>query len=426
MNTQEIKVLRDRRQKLIADARTLHDTATPETPLSAEDHAKVTAMLAEARQVGTQIERDEQLDAEERVTLPETQRTEAEARLAREQPEKAAQRRRYGVALGSYLRQGFPMMSGDDQRALQQGYVPFDGEFRTQSTLSGAAGGFAVAPDTSFYGRIIEAEKFVGPLMAPSGLVTVLNTATGADLPIGTDDDTSNTGARIAEEGTHTGGTNVTLGQKILKAYLYSSKIVKVSWQLLQDSELDFEAYLGRKLGMRLGRIKNQEFTTFSGASGPQGVQFGAPVGRTGATGFATTTDFDELKRAKHSVDIAYRAAGRWMFNDTTALDISLLKDSQGRYLLTDSVREGDPMRLLGHPVAINNDMPDMAASVKAILFGDFSFYYVRNVRGLQVVRLSELYAENGQVGFMAFERADAGLIDAGQGPIKAWQNSAT
>lgn len=416
------KALREQRAKLIADARAISDKAAAETRgLSPEETESQTKMLAEARGLVSQIQNAEELAREEadlRASLPESQRTEKRGE------EKSETRAAYMKAFGNYLRDGYSMLSGEDQRTLRSGYVQFDGELRVQQTLTGAAGGFAVAPDTSFYGKVIEAEKFYGGILTAG--VTTLNTATGADLPIATDDDTANLGIRVAESGSHAGGADVVLSQKILKAYLYSTRIVKVSWQLLQDSSFDFESYIARKFGQRLGRIKNNEFTLFNGTAGPTGVQFAAPVGRQGAVGTATSVTFDELKRAKHSVDPAYRAAAKWMFNDATALAISLLKDGNGRYLLTDSVREGEPQMLLGHPVVINNDMPDMAASAKSILFGDFSNYYVRNVQGIQIVRLSELYAESGQVGMMAFERSDAGLIDAGQGPIKAWQNSAT
>src|SRR3990167_10031464 len=101
------------------------------------------------------------------------------------------------------------------------------------------------------------------------------------------------------------------MGQKVLKSYLYSSKIVKVSLQLLQDASFDFEGFLSRKLGMRIGRIQNQHFTTGTGVNQPQGAVTAATVGRQGATGFSTTVDFNELKRAKHSVDIAYRNGAR-------------------------------------------------------------------------------------------------------------------
>lgn len=418
-----LKDLREKRAKLIADARAIVDKADAEKRgLSPEEVTSQRAMLTDAKALVEQIRNEEELEQEERdirASLPESQRT-AKTETA-DIPES---RKAYNGAVERYMRVGFASLEADDRKILRGHYVTFDGENRAQSTLSGAAGGFAIAPDTSFYGKVLEAQKYFGPLLNP-GVCTIINTSTGADLPIATDDDTSNKGVRVAEEGSHASGTNVTMGQKILKAYLYSTKIVKVSWQLAADSSFDFNGYLARKFGTRLGRIKNEEFTTGTGNGQPLGVQFGASVGRQGATGNSTTVTFDELKRAKHAVDIAYRSNGRWMFNDNTALAISLLKDGNGRYLLTDSVREGDVLMLLGHPVLINNDMPDMGASVKSILFGDITAQHIRQVQGMQVVRLDELYAENGQIGFMAFERADAGLIDAGQGPVKAWQNSA-
>jgi HK97 family phage major capsid protein len=416
----DLKALREQRAKLIADARGILDNAdTEKRGLSAEEVESQNKMLADARRVGETIRNAQEIEAEERGTIPESQRGARREDATEETPQAKA----YNAALRSYLRNGFGMMTVDEQSALRAGYVEFEG--RAQSTLSGAAGGFSVAPDTSFYGRIVEAMKFFGGMNSAG--CTELTTDTGGDLPIGTDDDTSNSGAIVAEEGAHTGGANVALGQKILHAYLYSSKIVKVSWQLLQDSSFDFESYLGRKLGMRLGRIQNTHFTVGTGAAQPQGVSTAIGVGRQSLTGNATAVPFDDVIRLIHSVDVAYRGPGcRFMMHDLTAQAYELLKDGDGQYLWKPSVSEGGPDRLKGYPVVINNDFPQLAASAKHTAFGDFSNYYIRRVRGIQIVRLNELYAENGQVGFLAFARADGGLIDAGQGPIKALQNSAS
>ena len=255
----------------------------------------------------------------------------------------------------------------------------------------------------------------------------VITTDGGQDLPFITDDDTANVATIVAEEGSHAGGADVAFGQKVLKAYLYSTKVVKVSWQLLQDSSFDIEAHLAGKFGIRFGRGLNVDFTTGIGANKPEGVQFAAPIGRTAVVGNTTSIPADDIKRLKRSVDPAYRnAMARYMMNDNTALEVELLKDGQGRYLWQPSLVGEQPDRLNGSAVQINQDMPDMAASTKSMLFGDFSNYKIRRVRGMQVVRLNELYVENGQVGFLAFMRADGGLVDAGQNPIKAFSNSLT
>lgn len=419
-----LKALRERRAKLIADARAVLDKADGETRgLSPEEVVSQTAMLADARQVALTIRNAEEIELEERGLIPESQREERGKKPG--DPTAAEHATAYSAALRSYIRNGFGGMAPEETQALRSGYVRFEGEERAQSTVSGATGGFAIAPDTSMYGKVIEALKFFGGMRSAG--CTVLSTTTGADLPITTDDDTSNTGVIVGEEGSNAGATNVALGQRVLHAYLYSSKIVKVSWQLLADSSFDIESYLGRKLGMRLGRIQNTHFTTGTGNAQPQGWVPIATVGRQSAVGNTLSVPFDDVIKLIHSVDVAYRGpACRFMMHDLTAQAYELLKDGDGQYLWKTAISEAGPDRLKGYPVVINNDVAQLGASAVHTGFGDFSNYYIREVQGIQLVRLNELYAENGQVGFMAFMRADGGLIDAGQHPIKTLQNSAT
>ncbi len=392
-----MKELREKRNKLIADARELVGAAVNSgAPLSGDDKTKIDTLRSEATRIGELLKDAEELDAEARAIVPESQRT-------GERKDENKEARDKGVTL--FLRRGVGAREVDDPEIREQ-------------NLTGQYGGYTVAPDTSFYGKVQEALlNMGGVIQAP---VTVLNTATGADLPIPTDDDTSNTGALVAEEGSHASGTVVTLGQTTLHAYLFSSKIVKVSWQLLQDSEVNWEGFLATKFGQRLARIKNTYFTTGTGSSQPQGVQYASTTGRTCATGSATSFTADDLVRLKYSVDVAYRNANsRWMFTDATQLIIALIKDGDGQYIWRQGLTEGSPDRLLGDRIVINSAMPGGTARLKPVLFGDFAAYFVRNVRGIQVVRLNELYAANGQVGFMAFERADGALIDAGTHPVK-------
>jgi HK97 family phage major capsid protein len=67
-----------------------------------------------------------------------------------------------------------------------------------------------------------------------------------------------------------------------------------------------------------------------------------------------------------------------------------------------------------------NNDMAStLVAANKTVLFGDFSKYIVRRVRSIRLRRLVERYADTDQEGFVAFVRADGGLLDAGTHPVK-------
>lgn len=420
------KDLREQREKLIQDAGALmgpNNTFENDDKRSAFDK-----IMVDVKALGPQVEdaeRAEQLEALSRQTLPETQRTEARGQ---ESPEKAA----YEAALGKYIR-GVDMgdMTTEERSALRSGYRSFTAEEqRDMGTVTGAAGGFVVAPDTRFYGRVIQAMKFFGGMEAAGAEVLETNTAGALPIPMG--DDTSNVGTIVpeAQASGHAGGVSPTLSQLILNGYLYSSRVVKVSWQMIRDGAIDVEGYVGGLLGTRLARAQNAHFTSTGTGSGmPQALTKKVTVGRQSVTGNTTSIPFDDIYRTIHSVDVAYRTPEcRWMLHDLTALALRLAKDGNGRYLWPEmgSVQAGAPGVLAGYPFIVNNDMPQLGASNIHTTFGQHSYYKIRRVLGLTVVRINELYVESGQVGFLAFQSADGGYANPGQNPIKGLQNSAS
>ena len=112
--------------------------------------------------------------------------------------------------------------------------------------------------------------------------------------------------------------------------------------------------------------------------------------------------------------------------NFTALLEIRKLKDSQNRPIFGPDLAGGTPNTLLGFPIVIDQAMPSLGASAKAIAFGDLSLYTIRRVKGVRILRLVERYADHGQVGFMGFIRLDATLIDAGTNPVKLLQMAAS
>ena len=85
--------------------------------------------------------------------------------------------------------------------------------------------------------------------------------------------------------------------------------------------------------------------------------------------------------------------------------------DIGDRYLWQPSLTAGTPDTILGRPVRTSAYMPAIAASAKTIAFGDFSYYWIADRQGRSFKRLNELYAANGQVGFLASQRVDGKLI---------------
>lgn len=430
--------MRERREQLLREAGALNIGGTGgfsfKTP---EDRQKFDALLVDVEAYGVALEdaeRGAQLALITRTTLPESQRqmpagSDDEVRKAL-----------YQRAVTLYL-SGVPMgdMEKDERAALRNGYRPFDAEQRAivagaigqrdVNTYSGPAGGFVVAPDTRFYGTIIQAMKFFGGM--ESAGAQVIETDTAGDMPIPMGDDTGNVGTIIPEARAsgHAGGTSPTLTELVLHGYLYSSKVVKYSWQMARDAGINVDEYVGGLLGERLARIQNTHFTaTGTGSGMPQALSVVATVGRQSVTGNTTSVPFDDVFRLVHSVDAAYRTAVcKWMLHDNSILALRLAKDGQGRYLWPEmgNVQTGQPLSLAGYGVVTNNDMAQMAASAKWGSFGDHRYYKIRRIKGITIVRLNELYAESGQIGVLAFQSADGGFADAGQHPVKLIQNSA-
>lgn len=318
----------------------------------------------------------------------------------------------YRKAWSSFLRNGTMDMDPEERRILNAGRVNLPKNAAGSGT--GAAGGYAVPPE--FREEFIQTLKYYGPMLAEA---EVIHTDSGATMPWPTNDDTGNVGAILAEN-TAVSEQDVTLGQASISAYMYTSKLVRVSFQLMQDLPT-FDTWLMKRLAERIGRILNQHYTTGTGTSQPNGIVTGGTVGATGAGSFATTGVLgsgggDVLIDLIESLDPAYGASNnlKFMGHQTVRKAVRKLKDSQNRYMWEISLQNGVPDSLLGYPFLINNDMATPAVSSKSLLFGDIrTGYLARIVRELTTLRLTERYADFLQAGFLAFERADGQVQNA-------------
>lgn len=396
--------LRAKRANLWEQAKVLHEAAkAEERDLSAEEQTQWERLEAEMEKIKGQIDREERLMAMG-ADLGQAQPTMAAGR-----PEKSVDAQEYRSAFWAWARHGNEGLDPQQRQLLRGGFV----DVRAQGVGVPTAGGFAVA-DEDMRG-IVDAMKAFGG-MRQAGCTT-FTTATGADLPFVTNDDTGNTGEQLGEN-VQVNDKDFEFGQTVLRAYIYSSKLVRVPYTLLQDAGFPLESWLQTKLGERLGRILNTKFTTGTGAATPQGVVTGSTYCGT-TTASATAATYAELVDLEMSVDAAYRQRARWMFGDSTLKNLKKLVDGASRPLWLPGIAVREPDTLMGYRYTVNQDMPSMAASQKAVLFGDFSAYYIRDVQGVTLIRLQERYADYLQVGFMAFSRHDGALIDAGQHPIK-------
>lgn len=300
--------------------------------------------------------------------------------------------------LETVLRSGYQALSSEERSLFK--------EMRAQATNVDSKGGFTVP--TEFRNRVVESMKAFGGV---ANISTVFETDGGQPITWVTTDGTADEGVMIgeAEEG---GDKDMDFGQVAIGAKKMTSKTIKISDELLQDSGVDIVGLIIRRIATRLGRGEAKQLLNGDGqGNNIKGLLMQLTGGATSAVAGSIT--HSDLLKLKHSVDPAYRSGNtRWAFNDNTLLGFKELKDSTGRPLWLPDVSGVAPATIDGDQYQIDQGMPDVAAGKKAVLYGDFSYFQIRRVKGMALRRLDEKYAEAGLVGFLMFHRFDALLED--------------
>jgi HK97 family phage major capsid protein len=404
--TRSIQDLREQRGALAKELNARMDTGKAWTP---EDQTVYDANIAQIDAIDAQIGRISALNERVASDALEGRVVEATARAVRDNggdPRAVFQK---------WLRGGDGALNAADMATIQN----------TMSTTTNSEGGFTVATEVAQ--SVLENLKAFGGMRE---VANVIQTAQGNPINFPTSDGTSEVGEILAENASAT-DLDPTFGVRTLAAHKYSSKVVTVPYELLQDTSVDVEAMVRARLATRIGRITNAHFTTGTGSGQPNGVVTATSVGKTGTTGQTLTVTYDDLVDLQHSVDPAYRALNneKFMMNDSTLRSIRKLKDSQNRPIFVPGyetgVPGGMPDTLLGSPVVINQDVATMAANAKSILFGDFSFYTIRDVMEVTLFRFTDsVFTRKGQVGFLAWSRHGGQMIDVNA--VKFYANSAT
>lgn len=402
-----IQAMRERRNGLAIETRKLLDE-TKDKPWTEEHQSKYDAFTGEIGDIDSRIEREQKvldLAAEERHQHREPKNGKRDTEDLLEEV----------TIFDTWMRRGDRGLNSEQAQKF----------FNTMSTTTGSEGGYTVP--TEIASTLIEALKKFGGMRA---VAQQLTTATGNALSFPTTDGTSEVGEILAENAQAT-AADPTFGTVGLNVFKYSSKIIAVPIELLQDSSVDIEAFVRRRIIERIGRIANQHYTTGTGTGQPRGIVTASGVGKVGTTGQVTTFTYDDLVDLLESVDDAYDMGSncKFMFAQSVRKVMRKLKDTTGRPIWTPGyeagITAGAPDLLLGKEVALNNDMPAPAASAKSIVYGDLSKYIIRDAMSVNLMRFDDsAYASKGQVGFLAFMRSGGNLVDAAA--VKHYQHPAS
>ena len=316
---------------------------------------------------------------EERLTMMQTKTmTAGRPALSAAATEEAPHQK----AFAAYLR------SGDDDalRGLSL-------EGKALNTAVSAEGGYLVDPQTS--------ETIRGVLKSTASIRSIANVvnveATSFDVLV----DHSELGSGWATETASLTETATPQIDRISIPLYELAAMPKASQRLLDDSAFDVETWLATRIAEKFARAEAAAFVNGDGIDKPTGFLTHSNVANdawawgslgyvaTGADGdFSASNPADAIVDLVYALEAEYRANAAFVMNSKTAGAVRKMKDADGRFLWTDGLQAGEPARLMGYPVLIAEDMPDIASGATAIAFGDFaSGYTIAERPDLRVLR---------------------------------------
>ncbi len=179
---------------------------------------------------------------------------------------------------------------------------------------------------------------------------------------------------------------------------------IKVTEELLYDNTFGLENYIITQFGKALANAEEDAFLNGNGQGKPTGIFAATGGGKIAAT--TTTLKGDDIINLVYALKRPYRKKAAFIMNDKILAAVRILKDSDGQYMWQQSLKEGEPERLLGYPIYTSEYAP-----TNMIAFGDFSYYNIGDRGTRSFKKLTELFAGNDMVGFVAKERVDGKLV---------------
>jgi len=389
----DLKELKGALVEVSAEMRKLHDNIG-EAQWSDEQRSQWDTLKTKHDHVRSQIAREEELRSMDQQFVEDTDNQEHRS-------EEHDGEQRTENLFDMFVRKGVSEMNAEQRAALR--------ELRAQGTDTDSKGGYTVPTD--MLNKVHESMKAYGGI---ASLAEILNTSTGATIEWPTIDGTAIEGELLGENSAAT-EQDETFGSESVGAKKISSKIIRISNELLLDSGIDMQSLLARRIAQRIGRTEARLLIKGTGAGTPlqpKGLEASTSAGATGKTTLKLV--HEDVNALIHSIDPAYRESPKTAlaFNDATLKMMEDLTDTTGRPLWLPEVAGLAPSTILNRRYVVDQGIDDIGVGKKFMFFGDWSSFIIRRVNYMVLKRLVERYAEYDQTGFLAFHRFDCVLED--------------
>jgi HK97 family phage major capsid protein len=274
---------------------------------------------------------------------------------------------------------------------------------------AGANGGYTVP--IPFYNQIVEKRDEVAIPMK-MGATRITTALSQIGIPV---ENAKQGNFVIVSEAGAADENEPTFSQVAVTVYAWR-RLLKVSFELLQDTTSNFDNYIASSIGRAAGLTLNNYALVGTGSSQPQGALVGGAAALTAAS--ATTVTAAEVISLVYKLPAGYR--------DNAAISLAIASEGIVRGLTsnflafqTTPAGSANPKQpfggqgIMGYPTFNSASMPAMTTGQKSILIGNWSYWAFVERQELVVQRANELYMANGQIGIFATWRWGGAVLQS-------------
>lgn len=260
----------------------------------------------------------------------------------------------------------------------------------------------AVIP-ASIANKIIKKVYDVSPVLAKAQRY---NTKGKLQLPYY---DTSDSSIKVAyqSEFSQIASSNGKFKSIELSGFL-AGALSKTSNSLINNAQFDIVSFVTNQMGEDIASFIEKELLIGT----PSKVVGLSSLKHSVTAGAANAVTADDVVKLKDSVKDVYQNNATFIMSPATRTALRLLKGTDGHYLLQDDINSPFGSTLLGKPVYVSDNMPDISAGAAAIYYGDFSGLAVKFSEDISTQILREKYADEHATGIVAWFEFDSKVQD--------------
>lgn len=268
----------------------------------------------------------------------------------------------------------------------------------------------AVVP-TTIANRIIKKVYDICPILERSTKYNVKGTL---ELPY-YDVDTTTITVAYKDEFSALTSASGTFNSITLTGYL-AGALTKISRSLINNAQFDIVSFVVDEMAYAVKRFIEREL--LNGTPGNPPTVPSKVIGLYGLTNYITAAaqnaiTADEVVELHDHIKDEFQENAIWIMSPSTRTALRLLKSTTGYYLLNDDISSPFGTTLLGKPVYVSDNMPNIGTGNTAIYYGDMRGLATKFSEELNIEVLREKYADEHAIGVIGWFEFDSKVEDA-------------